>query len=209
MKIKICGLRRVEDAERALARGATHLGVVLAPDSPRRASVAEARAIVRTARGRAEPVLVFRSVGDDAIVVAAETLGVRRVQVHGAGPDRVAALERRGLLPIPVVRVTAGATELPVFASAATSVRPALLDGGRGGAGRAFAWQLLGDRAPVGVFVAGGIGPDNVARLLARRPWGIDVCSGVERAPGIKHSGLLDALFDAIRDALPHPEVLR
>ena len=72
-----------------------------------------------------------------------------------------------------------------------------------GGTGRAWAWDAAG-ALPAGrpVFVAGGIKPDNVADLVARlRPWGIDVSSGVEAAPGRKDPVLLERLFEEIAHA--------
>ena len=68
MRVKICGLRRAVDAECAIELGASHVGVVLAADSPRCATREEAAAVVAVARGRAEPVLVFRGESHDAIV---------------------------------------------------------------------------------------------------------------------------------------------
>lgn len=201
MKVKICGLTRAADAELAVALGASHVGIVLAPDSPRRAELRAAREVVAAAHGRAEPVLVCRAMDDDAIAAAGDALSVRRVQVHGADAVREARLLARGLSPMPVRRVDADATALPVFAVVPSAERPALLDGGAGGGGVAFDWALLGRSAPHGVFVAGGLTPDNVVPLLARRPWGIDVSSGVESAPGHKDHRRLRALFDAIARA--------
>ena len=201
MRVKVCGLRRAADADVAISLGATHVGVVLAADSPRRASRAEARAIVALAAGCAEPVLVFRGESDREVRAACEELSVRRVQVHGADARRCAQLERAGLLPIPVAEVTADAVALPSFTPAPSSRRPALLDGGRGGAGRRFRWDLLADGAPEGVLVAGGIEPANVRELLEHRPWGIDVSSGVELGPGVKDPERLTALFQAVRSA--------
>ena len=199
MKVKVCGLRRAADAECAIALGASHVGVVLAADSPRCASRDEAAAIVAVARGRAEPVLVFRGEPHDEVVAKSDVLGVRRVQVHGADRQACEGLRRAGLLPIPVARVSADARVLPHFEPTPSARQPALLDGGRGGAGRCFSWSLLADGAPDGVFVAGGIRPDNVRELVALRPWGIDVSSGVEREPGVKDPQLLTALFQGLR----------
>lgn len=199
MKVKICGLRRAVDAECAIELGASHVGVVLAADSPRCATREEAAAVVAVARGRAEPVLVFRGESHDAIVAASDVLGVRRVQAHGADAEACERLRRAGLRPIQVARVAAGSAALPGFDPAPSARQPALLDGGRGGEGQCFVWSLLSAGAPEGVFVAGGIRPDNVRELLTLRPWGIDVSSGVEREPGVKDAQKLTRLFQAVR----------
>lgn len=199
MKVKICGLRRAVDADAALGLGATHLGIVLAEDSARCASRREAHQIVSLARGCADVVLVFRGESDEVIRAHCDALGVARVQVHGAGHGRCRSLAAAGLLPVPVATIPEDARSLPEFSPTPTAEMPALLDGGRGGEGRCFRWDLLGPRAPEGVFVAGGIRPANVRRLLPFRPWGIDVSSGVEAEPGVKDAVLMSQLIHAVR----------
>lgn len=199
MRVKICGLRRAADAEAAIALGATHVGVVLAADSPRCATHLEAREIVRIARGVAEVVLVVRGESDEEIRAHCDAIGIARVQVHGAGHERCRGLAAAGLLPMPVAMIAEGAASLPAFAEQPTERAPALLDGGRGGAGTLFPWALLGPSAPQGVFVAGGIRPTNVQRLLPFAPWGIDVSSGIELQPGVKDPVLMMELFNAVR----------
>jgi phosphoribosylanthranilate isomerase len=197
--IKICGLRRVADAELALQLGATHLGCVVAADSPRCATADEVRAIRGVAAGRAIFVLVCRG-GRDEVLAAAVEAGPDLVQWHGATPVDEVALAAAGLLPLRVRSVDAAAVALPSLPSA-TNASPLLLDVGRGGGGQPFAWHLLGDAAPAHVFIAGGITPANVGALLAHRPWGIDLSSGVESAPGCKDHAALRRLFAALPGA--------
>lgn len=195
MRVKICGLTDPRDAELALALGATHLGCVVAPDSPRSASFAARRAIRELARGRAGFVLVVRNVELPAVAALARDCEPDLVQWHGLTD----AAEREIARELPLLRVRRvgpDATELP--AVAATADRPAVLDGGRGGAGRAFPWELLAGGAPDHVLIAGGITPDNLPELLAKSPWGIDVSSGIERAPGQKDAGAMRALFQGL-----------
>jgi phosphoribosylanthranilate isomerase len=199
MKVKICGLRRPADADAAIGLGATHLGVVLAEDSPRCATSREARDIVRMVRGAAEIVLVFRGESDEVIRAQCDAIGIVRVQVHGAGHARCRGLAAAGLLPMPVAVVAEGAQSLPSFAESPAELTPAVLDGGCGGAGQVFPWSLLGSNSPYAVFVAGGIRPTNVRRLLQCEPWGIDVSSGVELEPGVKDPVLMSQLFHAVR----------
>ena len=77
----------------------------------------------------------------------------------------------------------------------ASAARPFVLDGGAGGAGTAFAWSALAPIAPAHVFVAGGITPANLDRLLPYAPWGIDLSSGIEQQPGRKDHDAMKALF--------------
>ena len=199
MKVKVCGLCHAADADAAIGLGATHVGIVLAEDSPRCATQRQARDIVRIARSAAEVVLVFRGESDQAIRTHCDVLGVTRVQVHGAGHARNRGLAAAGLRPIPVAQVDRQERQLPEFVEAPSPDAPALFDGGSGGAGQAFPWELLAPSAPSCVFVAGGIRPANVQRLLPFAPWGIDVSSGVELQPGVKDPVLMSQLFHAVR----------
>lgn len=200
-RVKVCGLRRVEDAELALALGAHALGCVLAADSPRRATIAEARALAAFARDRAPLVLVFRGETTETVRAACAETGVRDVQLHGADPAQLAALEAEGLVCWRVFSLAQGARELPTLEPPPSATRPAILDRGRGGTGRPFDWALLGERGPAFTYVAGGVSPENVDALLAHRPWGIDCSSGVERAPGEKDPERLRALFAVLEAA--------
>jgi phosphoribosylanthranilate isomerase len=201
--IKICGVRRPLDAELALALGATHVGCVLAADSPRCATLAEARRLCELAARRAQIVLVFRGATGIEIRGAAAATGASCVQLHGGSALLCAELEQHGLQVLRAYRVDG--TTLPAPEPPPAPERPALFDGGHGGEGRCFPWQLLGGRAPRHVFVAGGITADNVGELLPHRPFGIDVGSGVESAPGRKDHGRLRALFAACAAMEPAP----
>ena len=194
-RTKICGLRRVEDAALALDLGASLLGCVLAAASPRRAGAADLARMLALEGARERLVLVGRVEDVRDVVSAATSLGVERVQIHGAGPAILAALRRLGLKPIPVLRVDPGDERLPTMHPPPSPEEPALLDVGRGGTGRSFDWRILGDRAPSATFIAGGIEPRNVERLLARRPHGIDVSSGLEEVPGVKSERLMREFF--------------
>ena len=74
-----------------------------------------------------------------------------------------------------------------------------MFDVGGGGSGRAFDWRILGERAPERAFIAGGLRPENIGRLLPFRPWGVDVSSGIESAPGVKDPERLRRFFDLLR----------
>ncbi|MCA8953114.1 MAG: phosphoribosylanthranilate isomerase [Planctomycetes bacterium] len=195
MNVKICGLLRERDAALALDLGANFVGCVVAPDSPRSASFADRRAIRELARGRAKFVLVVRGLGRDAVRALAQECEPDHVQWHGLSPARERELAAE--LPLLAVReIGPGAAALPH--ADATPSAPVLLDGGRGGAGRRFDWSLLAGGAPACTFVAGGITPATLPALLLHSPWGIDVSSGIECAPGEKDPAALRALFECL-----------
>ena len=216
--VKVCGLRRVRDAELAIELGASFVGCVLATDSPRCATLAEATAIAECARqSAARAVLVFRDASLAEVDAAITATKARHVQLHGKQAAEVAAeLGQRGLHVLRVVALAAAAAAqhahhspklarprgLPAL-PAASAEAPVVLDHGRGGTGRSFDWARLGRRAPRHCLVAGGVRADKLASLMPRAPWGIDVSSGVECAPGIKDAQQLRELFAALRALEP------
>ncbi|MBI5851648.1 MAG: phosphoribosylanthranilate isomerase [Planctomycetes bacterium] len=197
--VKICGLRRIEDAALAVESGARALGCVLASDSPRRASTSEARALVTAFGDHMPVVLVFRGATRDEVLQACERTGAREVQLHESPESLCLELEERALRVWRVLGVEGTALPTPCVTPDAT--RPLVLDSAHGGSGRSFDWSLLSQVPHPGVFVAGGITPDNVAALCAHDPYGIDLSSGVESAPGVKDGARMRALFANLKAA--------
>jgi phosphoribosylanthranilate isomerase len=183
----------------AVELGATDLGFVLAPDSARCIDADRARELTQGIAA-AQPVLVFRNAQRDDIVRACEAARVPGAQLHGWVTDDLVWLAARGVLARPVFAIDAQARRLPDLVPKPTLERPALLDTGSGGTGKTFPWGLLGGRAPAFTFLAGGITPENVGALLTHGPFGIDLSSGVESAPGIKDKKRLQRLFAMIGD---------
>jgi phosphoribosylanthranilate isomerase len=199
--VKICGLTRPEDARLAVRLGATHVGCVMAPTSPRRASLDQARSVFQAAGGGVRRVLVFRKQEVPAILEMARGAETMDVQLHEMSEKEALLLEDEGMTVYRVKQVDSDSETLPVLFPEPTAVRPFLLDVGGGGSGRSFPWEILGDEAPRGVFIAGGIRPDNVAALLSHHPYGIDLSSGIESSPGVKDPERMTAFFEAVRSA--------
>ncbi|HUG12577.1 MAG TPA: phosphoribosylanthranilate isomerase [Opitutaceae bacterium] len=200
-RVKICGVTRVRDARLAVSLGATMIGCVLAADSARRATISQARAIVRAVGGIVPVVLVYREATQGTVLDACARTGATTVQLHDCEEAQCVALEAAGLRVIRVRRMDTLGPRLPAFAPAPGPRRLFLLDSGRGGTGTTWNWKLLGARAPKHVFIAGGIDPDNVGELMKLKPFGIDLAGGVESSPGVKDAGKLHALFAAIGGA--------
>lgn len=203
-EVKICGLRRPEDGRLAVRLGARWIGIVRAPDSPRSASLDEARRVIAAALeedDEVQPVLATGRRTRAEVGADAAALGVRRVQPHGLSDAGVRALEAAGLIVHRVVTVPESADRLPDFAVSTEPRGPLVFDVGGGGSGRSFDWRILGEQSPPRAFIAGGLRPENVAALLPFRPWGVDVSSGIESAPGVKSGDRMRRFFDELRGA--------
>ena len=194
MKIKICGLTRRTDVEASVKRGATHIGFVLAKESPRSVDPSRIPELVEGADRAVSPVLVWRDLEPQAALDVVEQTGVMTVQVHRFQESDVRFLEQKGV----TVHRAYDATELTELPAGAPDA-PITLDVGNGGSGRRFDWNRLGTEAPRYAFIAGGITPINLPRLLVHKPYGIDVSSGIESEPGIKDPNKLDQLFDVLQ----------
>lgn len=197
--VKICGLRDPDHVRVAVEAGADAVGVVMNENSSRRATDVEARAVLEAAGGAVDTVLVVNDMPASRAVEVALRLGFDVVQLHGpayAAADHAVVVDA-GLR---VWRATSvqHAVDLTVGAFGEERL---LLDAPRPGSGETWDLSTLADRAPRGEWLlAGGLTPDNVGAAVAQvRPWGVDVSSGVERAPGEKDPELIEAFVAAAR----------
>lgn len=201
MTIKICGVTRPEDARLAAALGATAIGMVFWTASPRAVTMAQAEAVAAAVPAGVLTVGVFVDATRDQIAAVVRRVPIGAVQLHGREtPGFVESL------PWPVIKAVAVPSEGPLPDLAPWAGVRVLIDAHdpvrRGGTGQMVDWARAAALAATRpVILAGGLRPETVAEAIARvRPAGIDVSSGVERAPGIKDQARLRALFDAVRE---------
>jgi phosphoribosylanthranilate isomerase len=197
--IKICGNTTLEDALLAVDAGANAVGFVFAP-SPRRVTAAQAAAIVPRLPASVEKIGVFVDAALEEIVSTVQACGLTGVQLHfDAEPELPARLHERLGEEVRILRVMHfGAEAARQLAEHARNphVDAVLVDSRTvlavGGTGVVFDWveaQKTVFREAQGLkrIAAGGLKPDNVTEAIAAlRPWGVDVVSGVEAAPGRK-----------------------
>jgi len=202
MKVKFCGITRIEDAEQAAELGAWAIGLNHWRGSPRYCDPATALEISTAVRRRLQVVGVFVNATLDELARAAENESLAMLQLHGdEGPDFCREAARRsGCKVIKALRVS---SQADVQAAEVFRTDFHLLDAHRpgvpGGTGESFDWELVaGRRSQVPLILAGGLTPANVAEAIAvARPFGVDVASGIEAAPGIKDHELMAAFADA------------
>jgi len=206
MRIKFCGITRVEDAHEAARLGAWAIGLNHWDPGRRRVDPAVAAEIGAEMRRRLEVVGVFVNAPLDEIARAVEDESLTMVQLHGdEGLSFCREVRRR--TGCPVIKALRVSGRADVQAAEAFRTDYHLLDAHRpsspGGTGESFDWGLLrGRRSKVPLILAGGLRPDNVAAAIAEvRPFAVDVASGVESAPGIKDHALMVAFAERARAA--------
>ncbi len=210
VRVKICGLTRPQDAERAADAGAAYLGVVFA-GGPRRVSQARASDVVAASLG--VPVLgVFGDQSVDEILSLARSLGLSGAQLHGSySRDQAARIRSAGLIVWRVVRIAAPA-DLDRLTEASLDAETVLVeprvphaDGGGGvPLDLAIAVEARGRLAGVRMALAGGLTPETVGAAVALvRPDVVDVSSGVESLPGIKDHEKIARFLEAVLGRSP------
>lgn len=208
--IKICANTSLADAMVAAEAGADAVGFVFAP-SPRRVTAERVAAIVPRLPTAIEKIGVFVDATLDEIAATVEAAGLTGVQLHSeVTADATAKLRARfgpGLRILRVVHFEAGAPERAVAAaqdvSCDASVGAILVDSRTatavGGTGKTYDWAearrvVFDAMKETKLVAAGGLTPENVAEAIATlHPWGVDVVSGVEVAPGQKDAAKVRA----------------
>lgn len=198
--VKICGLTCVDDVTAAAKVGATHAGFIFAQDSPRRVDAA-AETMIAEARNRGmEAVGVFRDQDHRTVATTADKCSLDVVQLHG-GDDKLDRLK----IALPhscEIWAACGVGERaePPQTGADRTLFDTRSNGRSGGTGRSFDWKLIAGRPDLpSAFLAGGIGPANARAAQQVGPFGIDIGSAIECAPGRKDPVKLRAIFDSLR----------
>ena len=206
--LKLCGLRTIADIDAAVGAGATHIGLVRFPPSPRHLRLDDAARLARHAESAVRVVVVTVNATDGEIDQIVEVVRPDMLQLHGKEtPERCAALRERTGLGI----IKALAIRDPDDLRAAEPYRgvDAFLfdakppEGSRlpGGNGVSFDWTILRDHAPGAPwFLSGGLHAGNVAEAVRRSgARALDLSSGIEDAPGEKSAAKIAAVGEAVR----------
>ncbi|MEU4509552.1 phosphoribosylanthranilate isomerase [Nonomuraea wenchangensis] len=196
MYVKICGLSEPAHVAAAVEAGADAIGFVMTR-SPRRVTPERAAELAAAVPGHVLTVGVFRGEDPETVRAAALTSGVRAIQLHGRHPhaDFLALRD----LGVTLVRAVDSGADLRCGAYDEDLL---LVDAPHAGSGQPWDWAAVRGRPSGRWLLAGGLSPDNVTEAIAAAgPWGVDVSSGVETAPGVKDPALIEAFLKAVRGA--------
>lgn len=186
--VKICGITRVEDAQAAIDAGADALGFVFYPPSPRYVTPKQAEQIIRDLPPFVTTVGLFVDVPLESVNAIAARCRLDRIQLQGREPPEFCGQVKQPVIKAFRIKNAESLASLPDYRVAAYLLDADVEGALPGGTGASFAWELALQAKPYGpVILAGGLTPENVeAAIMQIRPYGVDVSSGVERAPGVK-----------------------
>ncbi len=201
-RIKICGLTRPEDLDAAVAAGADAVGLVFVEGSPRCLGLSQAERLASRLPPFVTLVALFLNPEAAWVRTVLAALPTAVPQFHGDEPPAFCrAFGRPYLKAVPM----GGGADPVAYARRYPDCAGLLLDGhpagAMGGRGETFDWRAV-PRLGAPVILAGGLTPENVAEAIAiARPYGVDVSSGVESAPGVKDPARMAAFAAAVRAA--------
>lgn len=203
VRVKICGITRVEDGLACAQLGADAIGLVFYAPSPRNVEITQARAIMQALPPFVSTVGLFVDAEPGQVQAVLRELPLDILQFHGQESPEYCAQFGRPYLKALRVKPGMNLVEYAVsFAGAKALLLDAHVEGVVGGTGQTFDWSLIPQDIDLKVILSGGLTPDNVAAgIRAVRPAAVDVSSGVESSKGIKDAALIAAFMQGVRNA--------
>jgi phosphoribosylanthranilate isomerase len=203
-KVKICGITNAPDAQSAIEAGADALGFIFYEKSPRYVPLKQAAEIAKSWQPLIMRVGVFVNPAEEFVLNAIAECGLTMLQFHGDEPPEFCT--QFGLMSMKAFRVHGPETlpEIPKYQTDAYLL-DAYSSTTLGGTGEKFNWDLAVEAQKFGkpIFLAGGLTAENVAGAIRKvRPFGVDVSSGVESAPGKKDHAKVKAFIAAAKSAI-------
>ncbi|HKT33114.1 MAG TPA: phosphoribosylanthranilate isomerase [Gammaproteobacteria bacterium] len=200
VRIKLCGMMRREDIESASRLGVDAVGLVFYAASPRCLQPERARELAAGAPAFLTVTAVFMNPARAEVDAVLRTMRIDLLQFHGEeSPEFCRAFGRGYIKAVPM----GGGADAAEYARRYTDARGLLLDshaqGKPGGGGTRFDWARIPRIVSPPLILAGGLNADNVADAIRRvRPYGVDVATGVESAPGIKDGVKMQAFVSEV-----------
>ena len=206
MRIKICGITQPQQGKALASCGATALGFICVPTSPRYVTVAQIQAVVEQLPEGIDKIGVFANATIEEIIQTVADSGLTGVQLHGDEESEFCQILRQSLPNAEILKAlrVRSFEDINKASSYTFCVDTLLLDAYHpqqlGGTGKTLDWTMLKQFNPsYPWFLAGGLTPDNIVEALSQvNPSGIDLSSGVERGPGDKDLDKVAQLFERL-----------
>jgi len=208
MRVKICGITRMEDAQLAVELGASALGFIFYSGSPRFIAPADAAIIMSQLPRSIQKIAVFVSPSLQEVREQLERSGADIAQIHGEHSPELNQLGGRRLIYALPVHPTFDPSTIAHYRFAEAVLLDTYSREQHGGTGETFNWEVAVEAKKHGrIILAGGLNPNNIRSAIEQvNPWMLDVNSGVESEPGIKDHLKLKQLFDNIKEYLHETE---
>jgi len=200
VKVKICGMTQLKDAAFAVEQGADAVGFIFYNKSPRSVTMKAARDIILKLPPLVDTVGVFVNESVDRINKIANYCGLDLVQLHGEESPVFCRKIQRRVIKAFRVKDLQSIKQLEKY-SVSGYLLDTFSDNLHGGTGKIFDWNLALPAKKMGpVILAGGLTARNILQAIRQaRPYGVDVCSGVEKLPGVKDPEKVRAFLKNIR----------
>lgn len=186
-RIKICGIKHLDDALKAIEVGADAIGLIFVEKSPRYVSLTDARVIAESLPPFITSVGLFMNASEETVREALKVVPLNLLQFHGEESPEFC--EQFGVPYVKVLRMRENVNVI-AFTQEYPNAAGILLDTYSkegGGSGQTFDWSLIPEDVSVPLILAGGLNPENVASAVeAVKPYAVDVSSGVESEPAVK-----------------------
>jgi len=203
-RIKICGITRVQDAERVADSSADAMGMIFYRKSPRDVSIEQARILSKAAKPYLTTVAVVVNPAHEFLSQLVSQVRIDRIQFHG---NELQSHCEKSLRPYyKVIRVGQQSDitdKIQQHGKASAFLLDTYIKGQPGGTGQQFDWSII-NKTQINkpVILAGGLTPDNVYdAVLSVQPYAVDVNSGVEIKPGIKDAIMINEFIMAVHEA--------
>lgn len=204
VRIKMCGMTSVQDIEHAVACGVDAIGLIFYSESRRNITIDHAKLLLRTIPLFVDVVAVMVNPQVAYVEKIINELSVQWLQFHGdESPEFCAQFKKPYIKSVAVSRTTIidETMRLHPKASAILLDTPSLMQ--RGGTGKVFNWSMIPSERTKPIILAGGLNASNVkVAVVATSPYAVDVCSGVEKSPGIKDHEQMIKFVNALRGGL-------
>jgi len=202
VKIKICGITNIEDAQNAVSFGADFIGFIFA-DSPRNIKLEEARSIIEKIKGDVLKVGVFVNETLRNVISIAEYCSLDLIQLHGnEDPKYCSQLKDRQLIKAFRIKDDASLALIPRYKDVFACLLDTFSNQTYGGTGMVFDWNLAIKAKEFGkpIILSGGLGLSNIKEAIkAVRPYGVDISSSIETKPGKKDTKKMKELISVIK----------